>query len=72
MEKLKLIPQTNFNSKDKETVIIQNIDADYIEKTLSNLIRSIERLEDKINEIEHRLGNHINDNIVKFCRRKNV
>ena len=42
VENLKLIPQNKFNSKAKETVIIQNIDTDYIEKTLSNLIRSME------------------------------
>jgi len=60
MEKLKLISQTKFNNKAKETVIIQNIDADYIEKTLSNLIRSIENLEDKTGEIEHRLKRHVN------------
>ena len=60
MEKLKLIPQAKLNSKAKETVIIQNVDAEYIEKTLNDLIKSIERLEDKINEIEHRLKRHIN------------
>ena len=32
MGKLKLIPQAKFNNKAKEIVIIQNIDADYIEK----------------------------------------
>ena len=60
MEKLKLIPQARLNNKAKETVIIQNIDTDYIEKTLSNLIRSIENLEDKISEIEHRIERHVN------------
>ena len=60
MENLKLIPQAKLNNKSKETVIIQNIDADYIEKTLSNLIKSIERLEDKISEIEDRVERHVN------------
>ncbi len=59
MEKLKLIPQTKFEN-NKEPVMVQYLDAAYIEKTLSNLIKSIERLEDKINEIEHKLKRHIN------------
>jgi hypothetical protein len=41
MGKLKLIPQAKFNNKAKNIVIIQNIYADYIEKTLSNSIKSI-------------------------------
>ena len=59
MEKLKLIPQTKFDNKIKEPVMIQYLDAEYIEKTLNDLIKSIEKLEDKINEIEHRLKRHI-------------
>lgn len=60
MEKIKLIPQVKFENKLKEPVMIQYIDAAYVEKTLNDLIKSIERLEDKINEIEDRLENHIN------------
>ena len=60
MEKIKLIPQAKFENKLKEPVMIQYIDAVYVEKTLNDLIKSIERLEDKINEIEDRLENHIN------------
>ena len=65
MEKSKLISQTKFENKIKEPVMVQHLDADYIEKTLNNLIKSIEKLEDKINEIEYRLKKHINtfDNI---------
>ena len=47
MEKLKLIPQTKFENKVKEPVMVQYLDTEYIEKTLRNLIRSIENLEDK-------------------------
>jgi len=54
MEKLKLIPQTKFEN-NKEPVMIQYLDAEFIEKTLNDLIKSIEKLEDKISEIEHRL-----------------
>ena len=51
MEKLRLIPQTKLENKIKEPVMIQYLDADYIEKTINNLIRSIENFEDKISEI---------------------
>ena len=60
MEKLKLIPQVKFENKIKEPVMIQYLDTAYIEKTLNNLIRSIERLEDKISEIEDRIERHVN------------
>ena len=60
MEKLKLIPKTKFEKNVKEPVMIQYLDAEYIEKILSNLIKSIEKLEDKINEIEDKLKIHIN------------
>ncbi len=60
MEKLKLIPQVKFENKVKEPLMVQYLDADYIEKTLNDLIKSLERLEDKINEIKDRLENHIN------------
>ena len=60
MEKLKLIPQTKFENKIKEPVMVQYFDAEYIEKTLRNLIKSIENLEDKISEIEHRIKRHVN------------
>lgn len=39
--------------------MIQYLDTEYTEKTL-NLIRSLENLKDKINEIEHKLKRHIN------------
>ena len=54
MEKLKLIPQAKIKNNE-EPVMIQYLDTEYIEKTLNDLIRSIERLEDKISDIEDRL-----------------
>lgn len=60
IEKLRLIPQTKFDNRIKEPVMIQYLDTEYIEKTLNNLMRSLENLKDKINEIEHRLKRHIN------------
>ncbi len=58
MEKLKLIPQTKFEN-NKEPVMIQYLDAECIGKTLNDLIKSIEKLKDKINEIEDRIERHI-------------
>lgn len=58
MEKLKLIPQAKFDN-NKELVMIQYLDAEYVEKTLNDLIKSIEKLEDKINEIEDSIERHI-------------
>ena len=40
--------------------MVQYLDAAYIEKTLNDLIKSIERLEDKISEIEDRIERHVN------------
>ena len=60
MEKLKLMPQAKFENRVKEPVMIQYLDAEFIEKTLNMLIKSTENLEDKISEIEHRIKNHIN------------
>ena len=60
MEKLKLIPQAKFENKIKEPMTVQYLDAEYIEKTLNDLLKSIESLEDKISEIKDRLENHIN------------
>ncbi len=60
IEKLRLIPQTKFDNRIKEQVIIQYLDTEYIEKTLNNLMRSLENLKDKINEIEDKLKRHIN------------
>ena len=53
MEKLKLIPQAKLNNKRKDVQITQYLDTEYIEKILNDLLKSIEKLEDKINEIEH-------------------
>ena len=37
----------------------QYLNVNYIEKTLNDLIKSIEKLEDKISEIEDRIERHI-------------
>ena len=41
MEKLKLIPQTKFDNKVKNPKMIQYLNADYIEKVLNSLIKSM-------------------------------
>jgi hypothetical protein len=60
MERLKLVPQIKFNSRINEPVMLKYVDGDSIEKILNDLMKSIEKLEDKINEIEYKLKNHIN------------
>jgi hypothetical protein len=60
MERLKLAPQIKLNSRIDEPVMIKYVDGNSIEKTLNTLIKSIEKLEDKIIEIEYRLKSHIN------------
>lgn len=60
MERLKLVPQIKFNSRINEPVMLKYVDGDSIEQILNDLIKSIEKLEDKINEIEYKLKNHIN------------
>jgi len=60
MERLKLVPQIKLNSRIDKPVMSKYVDGDSIEKTLNDLIKSIEKLEDKINEIEYKLKNHIN------------
>lgn len=65
MERLKLVPQIKLNSGINEPMILKYVDGDSIEKTLNDLIKSIEKLKDKISEIEYRLKHHINtfDNV---------
>jgi hypothetical protein len=60
MESLKLVPQIKLNSRINEPVMLKYVDSDSIKKTLNDLIKSMEKLEDKINEIEYKLKNHIN------------
>jgi hypothetical protein len=60
MERLKLVPKIKLNSGINEPVTLKYVDGDSIEKTLNALIKSIEKLEDKISEIEYKLKNHIN------------
>ena len=60
MERLKLVPQVKLNNIINEPMMIQYIDVESIGRTLNALIKSIEKLEDKISEIEHKLKNHIN------------
>jgi hypothetical protein len=55
MKMLKLIPQT----KLEEPFLVQYLDPRYIEKTLHNLSRSLEKLEEKMSEINERLERHI-------------
>lgn len=60
MERLKLVPQIKLNSGIEQPVMLKYVDSDSIEKTLNTLMKSIEKLEDKIIEIEYKLKNHIN------------
>ena len=60
MENLKLVSKARLGGKNKKLKITQNNDAVYIVKNFRALIRSIEKSEGGINEIERRLEVHIN------------
>jgi hypothetical protein len=55
MKMLKLIPQT----KLKEPSLIQYLDPEYIEKTLHYLSSNLEKLEEKMSDLNEKLERHI-------------
>ena len=60
MENLKLVSKVKSNDINNRVKVTQSFDAEYMVKTFGNILKSIEKLEDRLNDLEHKLKVHIN------------
>jgi len=55
-----LVGEREFNKRSDEARVIRYLEIDDLDKCLDGIMKGIEQLEDRVEEIEHRLQRHVN------------